>query len=126
MSSSKKNMIKKVLVVDDSLTIRVYHSSLLKSFGFEVDTAENGMDALEKIMAKKYDLVLSGINMPVMDGYEFVKRLRKLDNYKLTPVVFVTTLESDEDRKKGFMSGATLFIVKPIDNEVLKNILESI
>ena len=126
MSSSKKNMIKKVLVVDDSLTIRVYHSSLLKSFGFEVDTAENGMDALEKIMSKKYDLILSDINMPVMDGYEFVKRLRKLDNYKLTPVVFVTTLESDEDRKKGFMSGATLFIVKPIDNEVLKNILESI
>ena len=126
MSSSKKNMIKKVLVVDDSLTIRVYHSSLLKSFGFEVDTAENGMDALEKIMSKKYDLVLSDINMPVMDGYEFVKRLRKLNNYKLTPVVFVTTLESDEDRKKGFMSGATLFIVKPIDNEVLKNILESI
>jgi len=124
MSSSKK--IKKVLVVDDSLTIRVYHTSLLKSFGFEVDTAENGMEALEKVMSTKYDLILSDINMPVMDGYEFVKKLRKLDNYKLTPVVFVTTLDSEEDKKKGFMAGATLYIVKPIDLEVMKKILNSL
>lgn len=124
MSSSKK--IKKVLVVDDSLTIRVYHTSLLKSFGFEVDTAENGMEALEKAMNNKYDLILSDINMPVMDGYEFVRKLRKLDNYKLTPVVFVTTLDSEEDKKKGFMAGATLYIVKPIDTEVMKKILDSI
>ena len=124
MSSSKK--IKKVLVVDDSLTIRVYHTSLLKSFGFEVDTAENGMEALEKAMSKKYDLILSDINMPVMDGYEFVKKLRKLDNYKLTPVVFVTTLDSEEDKRKGFMAGATLYIVKPIDTEVMEKILGSI
>ena len=124
MNSSKK--IKKVLVVDDSLTIRVYHTSLLKSFGFEVDTAENGMEALEKVMNKKYDLILSDINMPVMDGYEFVKKLRKLDNYKLTPVVFVTTLDSEEDKRKGFMAGATLYIVKPIDTEVMEKILGSI
>ena len=124
MSSSKK--VKQVLVVDDSLTIRVYHTSLLKSFGFEVDTAENGMEALEKAMNKKYYLILSDINMPIMDGYEFVRKLRKLDNYQLTPVVFVTTLDSEEDKKKGFMAGATLYIVKPIDTGVMKKILDSI
>ena len=124
--NSSKEKIKKVLVVDDSLTIRVYHTSLLKSFGFDVDTAENGMDGLEKAMGQKYDLILSDINMPVMDGYEFVKKIRKLDNYKFTPIVFITTLDSEHDRNKGFMAGATLYIVKPIDLDVLKKILNTI
>ncbi len=123
MSGEKK---KKALVVDDSLTIRIYHSSLLKNFGYEVDTAENGLEALEMAMKKKYDLILSDINMPVMDGYEFVRKLRKLDEYKFTPVVFITTLDSEEDRKKAFMAGGTLYIVKPINLEVLKKILDSI
>ncbi len=117
---------KKALVVDDSLTIRIYHSSLLKNFGYEVDTAENGLEALEMAMKKKYDLVLSDINMPVMDGFEFVRKLRKLDEYKYTPVVFITTLDSEEDRRRALMSGGTLYIVKPINLEVLEKILKSI
>ncbi len=117
---------KKALVVDDSLTIRIYHSSLLRNFGYEVDTAENGLEALEMAMKKKYDLILSDINMPVMDGFEFVRKLRKLDDYKLTPVVFITTLNSEEDRRRALMSGGTLYIVKPINLEVLEKILKSI
>ncbi len=117
---------KKALVVDDSLTIRIYHSSLLRNFGYEVDTAENGLEALEMAMKKKYDLILSDINMPVMDGFEFVRKLRKLDEYKLTPVVFITTLNSEEDRRRALMSGGTLYIVKPINLEVLEKILKSI
>ncbi|WP_457599984.1 response regulator [Hydrogenivirga sp.] len=122
MSGEKK----KALVVDDSLTIRIYHSSLLKNFGYEVDTAENGLEALEMAMKKKYDLVLSDINMPVMDGFEFVRKLRKLEEYKFTPVVFITTLNSEEDKRKAFMSGGTLYIVKPINLQVLEKILKSI
>lgn len=117
---------KKALVVDDSLTIRIYHSSLLRNFGYEVDTAENGLEALEMAMKKKYDLVLSDINMPVMDGFEFVRKLRKLDEYRFTPVVFITTLNSEEDKRKAFMSGGTLYIVKPINLQVLEKILKSI
>ncbi len=117
---------KKALVVDDSLTIRIYHSSLMRNFGYQVDTAENGLEALEMAMKTKYDLVLSDINMPVMDGYEFVRKLRKLDEYRYTPVVFITTLDSEEDRRKALMAGATLYIVKPINLEVLEKILKSI
>ncbi len=117
---------KKALVVDDSLTIRIYHSSLLKNFGYEVDTAENGLEALEMAMKRKYDLVLSDINMPVMDGFEFVRKLRKLDEYKYIPVVFITTLDSEEDKRRALMSGGTLYIVKPINLEVLEKILKSI
>ena len=117
---------KRALVVDDSLTVRIYHSSLLRKFGFSVDSAENGLEALEMAMKNKYDLILSDINMPVMDGYEFVKKLRKLEEYKTTPVVFITTLDSEEDKKRALLSGGTLYIVKPIDNDILKKIIESI
>ncbi len=122
MSGNKK----KALVVDDSLTVRIYHSSMLKNFGYEVDTAENGLEALEMVIKKKYDLILSDINMPVMDGYEFVRKLRKMNEYKHTPVVFITTLDSDVDRRKALLAGATLYIVKPINMETLKKILTSI
>jgi len=117
---------KKALVVDDSLTVRIYHSSLLKNLGFEVDTAENGMEALEMAIKNKYDLFLADINMPVMDGYEFVRKLRKMDEYRLTPVVFITTLNSEEDKNKALISGGTLFIVKPIDLKILEKIINSI
>ncbi len=125
MNSSKRKR-KLVLVVDDSLTVRAYHSTLLRYLGFEVDTAENGMDALEKCMKKKYDLIFCDINMPVMDGYSFVKSLRRLDDYKDTPFVFVTTLDSEQERRKGLLAGANLFVVKPIDAEILKKILTSL
>ncbi len=117
---------KRALVVDDSLTVRIYHSSLLKNFGFSVDSAENGLEALEMVMKNRYDLILADINMPVMDGYEFVRKLRKLEEYKTTPVVFITTLDSEEDRKRALLSGGTLYIVKPIDNDVLRKIIESV
>ncbi len=117
---------KRALVVDDSLTIRIYHSSLLRNLGYEVDTAENGLEGLEMAMKRKYDLILSDINMPVMDGFEFVRKLRKLDEYKFTPVVFITTLNSEEDKRRALMSGGTLYIVKPINLEVLEKILKSI
>ncbi len=117
---------KRALVVDDSLTVRIYHSSLLRNFGYEVDTAENGLEALEMAMKKRYDLILSDINMPVMDGFEFVRKLRKLEDYRYTPVVFITTLNSEEDRRRAILSGGTLYIVKPINLQVLEKILRSL
>ena len=126
MSGKNSKKRKKVLVVDDSLTVRVYHSSLLRSLGFDVDMASNGLEALEKCMQEKYDLIFSDINMPVMDGYTFVRKLRKLDDYKEIPVVFVTTMDDENEKKKGLLAGANLYVVKPIDNEVLKVILESL
>lgn len=115
---------KRALVIDDSSTIRSYHEALLKSFSFLVDTAENGMDAIEKSLKSEYDLILCDVNMPVMDGFEFVKKFRKSN--RDTPVIFITTLDSDSDRRVGLLSGANLYIVKPIDTEILREILDSI
>lgn len=121
------NRDKKIaLVIDDSPTILAYHSSLLLSFNFEVETAENGMVALEKCLEKVYDIVLCDVNMPVMDGFEFAKKIRKEESYKKIPIVFITTLESEQDRRRSLLAGGNLYIVKPIDLEVLKQIITSI
>lgn len=117
---------KKALILDDSPTILSYHTSLVESFGFEVETASNGMEALEKVLENHYDLILSDINMPVMDGFEFVKKLRKYSEYEDTPIVFITILDSQSDKTKSLLSGGNLYIVKPIDTEILKEIFVSL
>lgn len=116
----------KALVIDDSSTINSYHTSLLTHFGFEVDSAVNGMQGLEMALKKEYDLILADINMPIMDGFEFVKKIRKYEYYKKIPIVFVTTLDSKEDRQKALLVGGNLYLVKPIDIKVFEEILKSL
>jgi len=118
--------MKRALVVDDSLVVRNYHVSLLKTLSFEVETAENGAEAYEKCLQNPYDLILCDINMPVMDGYRFTKKIRKLEDYEKVPIILVTTLNSEEDRKKALLSGATLFVVKPMNFAIMKKMLEAV
>ncbi|MDF1881117.1 response regulator [Sulfurimonas sp. MAG313] len=115
--------MKRVMVVDDSKTVRLYHGSLLKEMGYEVVEAENGMEAMEKSQDCDVDLYLVDVNMPIMDGYTFVKEIRELQCYKTTPIIMITTQAHDEDREEAFKMGANLFETKPIKPEVLKNYL---
>jgi len=108
----------KVLIVDDSLTVRMYHKQILESAGFECDEAENGMEALEKAQKSEYDLYLVDINMPVLDGYSFVKRLREGEGH-LAPVIMVSTESESKDMDMAFESGASLYLVKPVRPEDL-------
>ena len=102
----------KVLIVDDSLTVRMYHRQILESAGFECDEAENGMEALEKAQLNNYDLYLVDINMPVLDGYSFVKRLREGEGH-LAPVIMVSTEAEAKDMELAYKSGASLYLTKP-------------
>ena len=113
----------RVMVVDDSKTVRMYHGSLLKEMGHEVIEAENGMEAMERSQDGDISLYLVDVNMPIMDGYSFVQEIRKLDEYKLTPIIMITTQAHDTDRSEAFKVGANLFETKPIKPEVLKNYL---
>lgn len=106
-------MSKKVLIVDDSLTVRLYHRQILQKDGYLIDEAENGMEALEKAQLKNYDLYIVDINMPVLDGYSFVKRLR-LGEGKMAPVVMVSTESEQIDQDLAFESGASLYLIKPV------------
>jgi two-component system chemotaxis response regulator CheY len=107
----------KVLIVDDSLTVRMYHKQLLTKDGYECDEAENGMEALEKSQMRDYDLYLVDINMPVMDGYTFVKKLR--EEKKLTPVIMISTESESKDKEMGYTNGATMYLVKPANPKQL-------
>ena len=99
----------RVLAVDDSPTTRSFLRSVLAAAGYSVQTAVNGLDALEKLRAEPVALVVSDIEMPGMDGLELTRRVKQL--YGL-PVVLVTALDSDKDRKRGLEAGADAYVVK--------------
>ncbi len=114
----------KILIVDDSKMTRNFHAYILKSAGFNIKDAENGFDALEKALIDKFDLIITDINMPKMDGYTFIQRLRENDEYRDTPVIIISTEDEAEDKRKGFEAGADFYIVKPVTPEKLLNTIK--
>ncbi len=103
---------KKILVVDDSRATREVVSGLLKGAGFDVTTAEDGLQALRLLSKESFDLVVTDINMPGMDGYELTKTIRETPRLKSLPVIMLTTLGSEEERKRGEEVGADEYLVK--------------
>ncbi len=105
----------KILSADDSTSIRQMVEFTLKGAGFEIEQAEDGKKALEMALSGDYDLVLSDINMPHMDGIALVTELRKTEKYKYTPILLLTTESAKEMKVKGKEAGATGWIVKPFN-----------
>lgn len=112
-------MSKNVMVVDDSFTTRKMLSFLLKGEGFNVVSAENGIDALEKLPFSNIDIIITDLNMPQMDGLELVNSLKKNPDYKEIPVIMLTTESEDSDKQKGFEAGASSYLIKPVPQDVL-------
>jgi len=108
-----------ILVVDDSKTVRNLLSYILKSHGFRVKRAPDGIEALEMVFRENFDLVITDINMPRMDGLELIRLIRKEDVYRFLPIIVLTTESSEEDRRLGIKAGANLYLVKPSDPETL-------
>ena len=108
-----------ILAVDDSASMRQMVSFTLKSAGFTVIEASNGKEALDKAQTSPVDLVLSDVNMPVMDGIELVKNLRTLPNYKFTPILMLTTESAGDKKMAGKNAGATGWLVKPFNPDQL-------
>ena len=110
-------MNKVILIVDDSATVRKFVSLSLSMQGFQVVTACDGMDALEKLPTAKVDLVITDLNMPNMDGYEFIKTLRESSQYKDLPVIILSSLSDQGSRDLGLQAGAFSYLVKPFSIE---------
>jgi two-component system chemotaxis response regulator CheY len=110
---------KTILIVDDSEFVRSYHSYILEEADFQVITAVDGSDGLEKLYSNSCDLVLSDINMSNMDGYEFIRRIRADKKYSALPIIIVSTESEAKDKMKGFEAGANLYIVKPSSPEMM-------
>jgi len=111
--------MKTILIIDDSETVRHYHAGIFRSAGFNVVTAMDGADALEKFYRAPADVVLTDINMVGMDGYEVIRRLRQDAAYDHVPIIIVSTESQDKDKRKGLELGANLYIVKPTDPQQL-------
>jgi len=110
---------KKILIVDDSEFVRNYHTYILEQAQFQVITAVDGSDGLEKLYTSTCDLVLTDINMANMDGYEFIRRVRASGSYNSLPIVIVSTESESRNKMKGFEAGANLYITKPCTPEML-------
>ena len=113
-------MSKEVLVVDDSATVRKFVSVSLSMQGFKVVTACDGMDALEKLPTGKFDLVITDLNMPTMDGFELIKTLRESAEFKDLPVIILTSLSDQANREQGAKLGVGSYVVKPFSLEKIQ------
>lgn len=112
-------MKKNILVVDDSEFVRNYHKHILVQASFDVLTAVDGADGLEKLFTNRCDLILTDINMGHMDGYEFIRRVRAEPQYDQLPIIIISTEGEKDDKMKGFEAGANLYIVKPSEAAVM-------
>lgn len=118
--------MRKALVVDDSLTMRNMVSVSIKQEGFEVVTAKDGVEALAAAKKEKMDVVITDINMPNMDGIELIRLLRENEGTKFTPILVITTEGGDNVKQAGKDAGATGWIVKPFNPEVLSRAVRKV
>ncbi len=103
------------LIVEDSPTMRqLLVFALSRVRGLSVAEADDGLDALKKLSSMAFDIIITDINMPIMDGLKLVKRVRSDERYKDIPVVIITTEGGEEDRKRALALGANAYITKPI------------
>jgi two-component system chemotaxis response regulator CheY len=112
-------MTKTIMIVDDSASIRTVVGIALRGEGYTVVEAKDGQDAINKLTGQKLNLIISDVNMPIMDGITFVKHVKQMAAYKFTPIIMLTT-ESDESKKlEGRAAGARAWVVKPFKPEQL-------
>ena len=110
-------MSKTILIVDDSVSVRQVVGMTLRNAGYSVVEACDGKDALNKLDGQKFNLVISDVNMPNMDGLSFLREMKQKPNYKFTPVIMLTTEGADEKNREGQAAGAKAWIVKPFRPE---------
>ena len=119
-------MTAKILTVDDSASIRLTTRVTLTNAGYAVTEAVDGQDGLNKLKDGEYDLVLTDLNMPNMDGLTMIRELRKLPNQMGVPVIFLTTESDGELRAQAKAAGATGWLTKPFDPENLVKIARKV
>jgi len=110
--------MKKILVIDDAATVRMYHRNILQSAGYEVHEAVNGVEAIEKALESRFDLYLVDVNMPKLDGYGFLRELRRQD-IPQAPAIMISTEAEARDKSQAYAAGANLYMVKPMQPQQL-------
>lgn len=116
----------KILIVDDDKTTRKLLSLYLKGKGYEIVTAENGLDAMEKLGMDSINLIVSDMNMPYMDGIELTKTLKTDPTWKHIPIIMVTTEADEDERTKALEAGVDDYLVKPTNADQITDSIKKI
>ena len=120
-------MPKKILIVEDSATMRSLIVSTIEEMrGFELFEASNGFEALKVLPSQHFDMIITDLNMPDINGLEIIKFVKEHPSYKDIPLVVVTTRIGEEDRKKGLALGAAGYVIKPFEPGDLKKVVRKI
>lgn len=118
--SAESERPRRILVTDDSITTRTLEASVLSAAGYDVTTAVDGMDGWRLVQEGGFDLVVSDVQMPRMDGLEFCRRIRAAPALASIPVILVTSLDKPEEKLEGLEAGADAYITKSsFDQETL-------
>ena len=110
-----------VLVVDDSRVVRKLILNILSSRDFHCIEAENGIEALEKLVVNEVDIIIADLNMPKMSGLELVKTIRASDIYTKIPIIMLTTEKNEEEQEKCLNAGVNIYLIKPLPYDELKD-----
>lgn len=111
--------MKRILIVDDAATVRMYYRLILEEAGYLVVEAVNGIEAMEKSLRDTFDLYIVDVNMPKQDGYGFLRDLRGREELQQVPALMVSTEAASNDKKRAYVAGANLYLVKPVKPEEL-------
>jgi two-component system chemotaxis response regulator CheY len=114
--------VKNILVVEDSASTRSLVKTIIEDLGeeFYVYEASNGFEALKALPSEKFDLIITDINMPDINGLELINFIKTSELYKDIPIIIISTERSEEDRRRGISLGAEAYITKPFEAEELK------
>jgi len=119
-------MKKRILTVDDSPSMRQMVRMTLETAGYDVEEAEDGVDALEKLQGKQVDMMISDLNMPRMNGLDLVRQVRGQPRHKFIPIIMLTTESLAATKMEGKQAGATGWIVKPFREDQLLKVVEKV
>ncbi len=111
-TKSKVRDVKSIILVEDSITSRILLKNILESSGYEVEVAVDGRAGWQRLQEREFNMVISDVEMPHMDGFQLTKNIRSDNRLAKTPVILVTCLESREHREKGIEAGADAYIIK--------------
>jgi two-component system chemotaxis response regulator CheY len=117
--------VKTILIVEDSATTRALIRAVIEELGeFETVEASSGFEALKILPQQEYDLIITDINMPDINGLELINFVRNNPRYNQIPIIIVSTERSEEDKKRGMALGATAYVTKPFKSLELQEIIQ--
>ena len=116
--------MKTILTVDDSSSVRQMVKFVMSSAGYAVREAEHGRDGVARVRESQFDMIITDLNMPVMNGMDFIKEVRRIPAYKGTPIIFLTTESDPGIKQAGKAAGATGWLTKPFNQDQLLSIVK--